>query len=295
MSVAWRLIFKGAFLGAIAGGLLLPRLAVAGSENQKIKPSLEDRIERANVLGRIGKGKGRKVQISPETEKDGIATGCVFAYGQVIPPPYKVEYVEAVGLLVNGVQVKPSLLHKTVGAEPREKATKKAVERFKTRLGVIAAANKAFSQVRGKGETKVKPAVEKALLESGVVQEIVSWEGTESVIVVWSDGGQQELISLSHRSQPAGDVEQVGSRHRRWAKNQNRFVESIQNSLGEGHCIAFKGSGGLRRYHRDIRGEVAEIMSRKFVDTMARISALEGALKDLDFALDIVENGERTR
>lgn len=53
--------------------------------------------------------KSRKIKITPINQTTGISTGLVIAYGHIIPPPYKI-YIENNSIMVNGIQVSPSLV-----------------------------------------------------------------------------------------------------------------------------------------------------------------------------------------
>jgi hypothetical protein len=79
-------------------------------KNGTHKPSKLDKLkglERYKFLSVI-KG-SHKIDIAPITPKDGIKTGIVIAYGHVIKPPYKIYY-EGDNLMINNVQVRPSLV-----------------------------------------------------------------------------------------------------------------------------------------------------------------------------------------
>jgi hypothetical protein len=65
----------------------------------------------------------RKIDINPTKENDGIKTGCVIAYGPYIAPPYKITR-NGERIVVNGVQVYPSIIVERIREAENERAKK---------------------------------------------------------------------------------------------------------------------------------------------------------------------------
>ena len=96
----------------------------------------------------VGKDiKSRKIDLKPITPKDGIKTGLVIAYGHVIKPPYKV-YIEDSKIMINGVQISPSLIWERETPKSQYKSTPEQKQKYKRIIEVTEQARKIYCDNR---------------------------------------------------------------------------------------------------------------------------------------------------
>jgi len=247
-------------------------------------------IERAKFLSPV-KG-SRKIEINPVTPKDGIKTGLVIAYGHVIKPPYRVYY-EGENLMINGVQVRPSLILE------RERKKKRKPEPHSK--GHVSKATKIMNTLKKmymeglktKSLYEVQDEITEFVLKSSDVYKNPRWLSDDVMEVRFTDPDIGFRINFSKTPPIKVDPEL----RKKWQKKRTKEIhESIlkrtKGTLRGGHTIIFLSGGGRQGHHNDIRPKVNKIMTEKGLSEEERIDKLKDQifLGSYESAFDVIEN-----
>jgi hypothetical protein len=227
----------------------------------------------------------RKIHFQEKRPAKGIASGLVMAYGHVIQPPYELK-VDGARLLINGVQIKPSLVMERntldvapVEFTPEEKSTRRRVGRLQIRAREIYA------------DANSKSGAEKEILdllaaESGLISNAV-WRGTR---LCFNSQGNPMTQCWDFRK----DILNSSERTNRNTKDMLAAAKAeIERNLKSGETVVCDALGqhGVARISRE---SVVEIMERPGLSNDARTELLkERIFGNYETPMDIVENYSR--
>lgn len=232
-----------------------------------------------------------KIMIHPNIQMDGIRTGIVMAYGHIIPPPYKLKYTEA-GLLVNGVQVAPSMI---LAKEPRLRAhPSTALEKIDYEKGarVVRQARELYSkEIQVKSLDTVQADVLNLINKSTDVYVNPKWIGKDSLRVSFAGSRIQDLLQFS--ASPANQPS-AAETHQREIEGSRRaedlILRGLQKNLEANNFVAFV-SDGTRVVMKDPRNAIIQIMGTPGLTKKQKAEMIyTGITNDYDFALDVTEN-----
>lgn len=258
----------------------------ANSSEQRKHPRGGLTLERFKKISGI---QSRKISISPDKNVKGIETGIVMAYGHIIPPPYHVEYVGN-HLLVNGVQVEPSLVKERHRRQrPVRKLSPEKAAKQRKSGEIIQSAQSLYESEKKSSSADVarKKATELLLKHSDEIQNLI-WHGEElcyttpayafSQCVNW---GAAKILN------PAN-----------WAKNEAESktltVSTMERELRNGNWLCFGSTGGWTA-RKDMRSQVRAIMADSNLQGEQKVEALkERVFGNYTLALDVVENYDAT-
>lgn len=266
--------------------ILLPGLANAqekGSTQEKTWGKLTP-FERAKKTSRI-KG-SRKLDIKPVVPVDGITTGCVIAYGHFLRPPFAVSYVEH-KLVINGVQVEPSLLLE------REQKNKKPVA-----AGSLNLAQRRIDvskEIREKYQ-KEKNSKSESQLRSDILAFAKSKDGVfdakwdnNAFMISFSSSLGFGFMELDAPVKPENWTSK--SKDVRLQEAEQQSMEMVKSTLGMGDCLVFGGDAG-RMSIKDPRENVIKIMAdeKTTVEQKAELLGQRAFLGSYEEAFDVIEN-----
>ncbi len=228
----------------------------------------------------------RKIEIVPIKPAEGIATGGVVAYGHFIPPPYKVEYPDE-RLLINGVQVMPSLVRERERREHPMKPLSPENQAIQEKVGrLIRDAEEIYA--KGKWLTSASVRQQKVLEMLGKHPDLVQKPRWQSEVLCYStpvySGSSCVNFGPSMFSSPKMQA-------RNEAKNVAERISEIERLLAEGMWVCFGSTlGGMGTTH-DSRASVNEIMKNPALSRNQKVELLEEhVFKNYDLALDVVDN-----
>lgn len=227
----------------------------------------------------------RSVSIQPVSPASGIETGRVVAYGRVIPPPYRVEYVDR-RILINSVQVSPSLVkERHLGERPPQSLApdKKKVQDSAAELMVAVRKIYADGQSSENKENLHKKILLVLSKHSDVILNPV-WHGEELCYTTpVYQFSQCTVFGSSMRAKP--EVQAENER-----RNRAERVAQIEGELKAGRWLYFGSMGGMA-VRKDASDEISKIMEDPNLSKDQRIELLkETALEDYDLALDVADN-----
>jgi hypothetical protein len=227
----------------------------------------------------------RSVSIQPVQPASGIETGNVVAYGQVIPPPYRVEYVGR-RILINSVQVSPSLVKERHQSEHPQQALPPNKKKIQDSAGELMIAVKKIYEDGQSSESK-DSLHKKILLVLGKHSDVILnpvWHGEELCYTTSVyQFSQCTAFGSSMRTKPALQAENE-------RKNRAERVAQIEAELRAGRWLYFGSMGGMA-VRKDASDEINKIMGDTKLSKDQRIEFLkETALDDYDLALDIADN-----
>lgn len=242
--------------------------------------------------------KSRKIQIEPVSQATGISTGLVVAYGHVIQSPYRV-YLEGDRVLINGVQVVPSVIW--------ERETKKAKSAMssdkKQRYSRIQAIQKRVLEIYcdGKGKKANKVLAEEILAsirkETDFIEK-ASWQGDfpkGSLSVQYRGEDGADSIDLRETNCPSF-WEKLSAKNQKKQTTDERhlevlagYVDGIKKGLEMGQ-VKFFASHGVSELERDCRDDVNKIMADKDASETQKAEALHQLGLDYAAALDVISN-----
>ncbi len=251
--------------------------------------------------------KSRKIDLKPVKQVDGIKTGLVIAYGHVVQPPYNV-YVGGKGIMINGVQISPSLIWErevTQKASPHHPPSPTEPETLNRELEVARAAVKIFQEgkYRKSDMERYNDAITYLLASTDVVKNIrlknsfkegdiihVCWKRFEHCIgaIKLYDEDRVKQQHTREANLPVKDMQPQTPEDRQ--KNAlETSIKSIQNRLNMGFTLIFTSHGeGQKR--TDIRKEVTRIMNNGHLNEETKIDELKKIGFGYSGALDIIEN-----
>jgi len=232
-----------------------------------------------------------KIDIHPAKQADGIKTGLVIAYGHIIPPPYKVEYV-ADKLVINGVQVKPSLIRERENDLQIKSAppANKKEELWKGTKIEDVAQELYVNGLKNKPLEKVQREIIELISKSTDVYENPVWVSEKALRVQLAGSHIQYLMQFSEKPIVVlSPVELKRQSDERTGKAQKSILESVKKQLEKGKTIGFLSNGG-EVDHWDPRGDVNEVMGEKGLTKDQRIEKLHDKNFTYDIAVDIVDN-----
>jgi len=248
-------------------------------------------IKRTRIRG------SRKIDIHPIKQSQGITTGLVIAYGHVIPPPYKVEY-QGKRLMVNGVQVEPSLLLE------REEARNRPPPPTQVQLGAYRETGRAIrlayklyvEGIKTKPLEKVQDEVIRFLDKSSGVFQNPKWTGATTLDVHLADYGKPILLGLDFSEEPLPeDYAETPQEKEKAAEGERRACEQVLSwiigDLRKGHSVTFKSTGG-QQIGGDVRAKVRKIMADTGLSREQRIERLREEVFRHSYgpALDVIDN-----
>lgn len=237
--------------------------------------------ERHKALSGI-KG-SRNVEIHLVTPTDGIPTGLVIAYGHVIPGPYNVESIDE-KLLINGVQVKPSIVkareRKIKAATNSSDASAKAVKIERDVQDYY------LSKIKTLPIADVKSKIADLISKSTDIYKNPEWLSDTALQVDLIGSSLQHTIRFS-KSEAFVPSKRVTAEQLK--KGEDSYVEMYKSMLRAGQTVVFLSNesevGG-----ENIREKVNPIMKEKGLTKIQRIEKLHSAGIDYDFAEDISDN-----
>jgi hypothetical protein len=261
-------------------------------KNGTYKPSKLDTLkglERHKLLSVI-KG-SHKIDINPITPKDGVKTGLIIAYGHVIKPPYKIYY-EGDNLMINNVQVQPSLVRerdriihkkKSISTEERKKLGKKVKLR--------EAAQKLYiNGLKTKLIEEVQDEITELILKSSDVYKDPIWISDKSIEL--KIVGSELSGTMIFQKKPI--VKKSPEAKRKWHEKRTKemhesMLKSLKSTLETGYTLIFFSSGGYS-WKWDFRHEINKIMGEKGLKKDEYIERIHEAKHSYGLAIDIVEN-----
>lgn len=241
--------------------------------------------EQHKFLSRI-KG-SHKIDIHPVTPSTGIATGMVIAYGHIFRGPYLLEDTDG-KLVINGVQVKPSLFI--------EKIQKEALTQNRTESAAPTKIDKITKDVQSyyKWHILIFP---KSLVKNRILAMISSssdvfknpkWKSDDSIEVELADCGLKYRITLSPLKLYWQKLMFTPTK-KRLEQNRQDFMNLYRGPLLSGGTDIFV-SDGYEVGVRDIRNKVVPIMKVEGLSREERIEKLHSVGIDYGLAEDIVDN-----
>ncbi len=273
-------------------GIVLISGNFAMAENNGINKSTETKknnwnkltpLERAKRLSAI-KG-SRKINIKPVKQKDGIKTGCVMAYGHIIPPPYKVKY-EGRKLIINGVQIEPSLVvqreYKPIVITDEKRQLLKSTMKLERQI------RKKFWQLCDEKKRNIKE-IKSEIIDFAKKHELVSdaeWKGDKTLRIVYKEIGSV-LISLNpdmpkqHRYAAAP----IKSKSKKVKKDR---IKQIKNGLSLGNFYIF-ADGLMQVSGMYVFPVISKIMQNTNLTEDERFEQLKKILH-FDATLYVMEN-----
>lgn len=264
-----------------------------GKDASKMSP-----LERAKFITSV-KG-SRKLAINPVKQTDGIKTGCIIAYGHYLKPPYKLENIGE-KLLINGVQVAPSLIREREQAQmPKVIITTKMEEDFKRRRKLEIDAYLLYQAGKGKkAEQDLKNEVLAFVQASTNIVVDAYWDRfskDDNIVVKYV--GASSLSDLSFYRKPIGFIstdttksEKRGLNRAAVAREQSRL--RVVKGLNDGGCLVFHSDGGRSAfpYNDLIRSCVNKSMGDTGLSSDQRIESVAKCFAgDYHGAMDILEN-----
>jgi hypothetical protein len=240
---------------------------------------LEAHREKRGIKG------SRQIEVRPETQASGIDSGLVLVYGHIIPPPYKVEYNKR-RLMINGVQVKPSL---TQARSDRVHPTKPLAPELSDRHKRAGELMRKAQDIYAKEKTLTPNDVLKKKI-TGVLEsdndaiEKVTWNGWSDVCykvrgfpVTMCDAIKPDPLRFRNPS-----AEQT-------AKGESEMITSIESGLRQGKWVLF-GDGGGFSFLDDKHQVVKTIMEDNALSAEEQFKQLADILNDEGCALDVIDN-----
>lgn len=244
--------------------------------------------------------KSRKIDLKPVKQADGIKTGLVIAYGHVIPPPYKV-YTENKKVMINGVQVIPSMVWEreapkyvpTTRTTDEQKLAKRSTE-------VLAEARRIYCSGKDtKSMSLLSDDISNHISNAKDVVISAKWYSgkklpQDSIQITWVKNVGPDAVSF--RASECTDILRTSSELRGQAdvRHQDALAEgqkSIERRLEKGWTLIFASHGQGQSYG-DVRDEIVAVMEN--ADLSPDQKAEEIKKRKLGFgysgALDVVEN-----
>ncbi|MBI5622278.1 MAG: hypothetical protein HY924_00720 [Elusimicrobia bacterium] len=251
--------------------------AAANSSGPGLKRFLE--LSRHSLRG------SRKLHIVPAKQAEGIRTGLIMAYGHIIPPPYKIDW-EGSRLIVNGVQVSPSLLSEQEPGDSPAKYYRGDQARSARRSEVKKAIQEIYQREKGtKSQSDIQKDIVDFVLKSSDAFINPTWAGEYELYVQEAETQLRHAIDLNQGPPPS-----ESEKTQRAARARLSYVNSLQKGLRQGAFIMFYSSGGSGTGW-DVRKQVKEIMNTPNLTRDQRVELLkERVFKNYDPALDVVDN-----
>lgn len=242
--------------------------------------------EQHKFLSRI-KG-SHKVEIHPVTQVSGITTGLVIAYGHVIAGPYVLEDIDE-KLIINGVQVKPSVLVEKIRRDKFEKHRTESASAQKISKIRNDVQEYYKSHVLISPKTTVKNTILAMINNSTDVFKNPEWKSDDSIEVELSDSGLKYRIVLSESELNYQNSVFKNLTKERLKKNREGFVNFYKKALESGGTLVFL-SADYEVGGENVREKVVPIMKEKGLTREQRIEKMHSVSIDYGFAEDIVDN-----
>lgn len=285
-----QLILAGALL------FLIPLSHAADSDgNQKRENSPQPKkrpwdlppgLERHAVLSKI-KG-NRQVAMRPTIPSDGINAGLVIAYGHVLQPPYRVDY-EGDRLLINGVQIRPSLvLERERLQHPAPGLSDEMSQMVKRGEVLVAGARETYQRGKGKRPLELlQEDIRDILIKSSDTFVSVTWTRDDTVEVIYAISGIHYVVDLSKTPQRMSSKDLEG----RINRARTATIQSIRTRLARGACLLFVSDEWEGQCPQQVQSRVNAIMQEKKLSREQRIEKMKSEVfEDYDVALDVVDN-----
>lgn len=240
--------------------------------------------ERHKALSGI-KG-SRNVEIHLVTPTNGIPTGLVIAYGHVIPGPYNVESIDE-KLLVNGVQVKPSIVK---ARERKMKATGNNNDASIKAVKIERDVQKYYlNNVKTLPMADVKSKITDLINQSTDVYKNPEWLSDTALQVDLIGSSLQHTISFSKSRSFWENIPSKRVSAEQSKKSEESYVEMYKSMLRAGQTVVFLSNesevGG-----ENIREKVNPIMKEKGLTKTQRIEKLHSVGIGYELAEDIADN-----
>ena len=236
----------------------------------------------------------RRIEIHPAKQTDGIATGLVIAYGHVIPPPYRIEYQDG-RLVINGVQIKPSLLlEREQGPNsPSSHGARKGHPLRATHIEDVA--QELYTQkLRTESLEAVQAEILALIAKSTDVFENPKWISRDLLNVTLAGSGALLQMQFSSVARPVFNAKESRQREQEGERRaRNQSLSWIKKGLELGYCEIFLsvGTQGSQRDVRELASNVNQKMADGALSREQRIEKLrDKAVRGYDFALDVVDN-----
>jgi len=271
--------------------VLPAEISARKARNQKVHeewnklPPIEQARRSSGIKG------SRKIAVSPVKQADGIKTGLVIAYGHIIPPPYKIE-TDGRNLLINGVQVDPSLvgererkkqsgLHSPMSPEQAKQYRRQdEVDSQVLAIYRAGAGKKPMEQVR----TEILELLRKSTdvyLNPGVSDKGYGGE-------IAGSGGLQFSMPLTLADSPKVPDSVIKARASEARKDT---VSMFSMDLKNGACIVFVSDGYTIGVNKSRLGNVYDIMQEPGLSNDDRIEKLKTQVfNNYEASFQIVEN-----
>lgn len=243
--------------------------------------------------------KSRKIELKVIPQTHGVKSGLVIAYGHVIQPPYKV-YTEDDRIMVNGVQVSPSLIWQREVSKYSGKLTPVDKERYKRALAVTKQANVIFCDLKdSKPNEEVAATILSFVKKSTDIVIEAHWTDVfpkGSLQFQWVGDAGPDVIDFRNSSCQiiVSKLHWLGKLFEQSPKKRHKqiledYVKGIIKRLNMGQIMIFSshGEGDLRWDKRD---DVNKIMGTKELSENDKVEALHKLGFGYSGALDIIEN-----
>lgn len=241
--------------------------------------------------------KSRKIDLNVIKQTDGIKSGLVIAYGHVIQPPYKV-YIEDKKIMVNGVQVSPSMIWQREVPKYTSKISSATEAKIHSAMAVSKKAREIFCGFNLKTKEEIASEILSFVKNSTDTVLNAYWTDEshkDSLRIEWVDGVGPDAIIFSKsschfvaklRSLLLPGEQKPEARHKQALED---YASSINKRLNMGRImvITSHGEGELRLDRRD---EVNKVMGMKELNENKKVEALNELGFGYSGALDIVEN-----
>ncbi|MDD5628302.1 MAG: hypothetical protein PHU21_04510 [Elusimicrobia bacterium] len=227
----------------------------------------------------------RKLNIEPGKQADGIKTGLIMAYGHIIRPPYKIEWKND-RLLVNGVQVIPSLIRQREKTEPPPQYSDSEEKQSRRRKEVKDSIREIYrNKIARNPRGEVKKEIMAYLARSTDVFQNPVWISEDELYIQEAETQIRHSISFEGPPPPS-----ESEKKNNLVKARASYAQSIIKGLQQGAFIMFYSSGG-NGSGRDPRQRVNKIMQEPGLSRDQRIELLkEKVFRNYDPALDVIEN-----
>lgn len=251
---------------------------------QKLSP-----LERARRSSQIHVS--RKVDIFPIRKSKGIKTGLVIAYGHVIPPPYQVE-VQGRNILINGIQVDPSLIEERnrrevqagkVSSSNSHRVQLKQTDEVDRQVLAIYRAG-----VKERPMAQVKSDVLEFLRKSTDTYLNPEVSDTEYIAELAGSGGIRVSMPLT-RKDPLNVADTTLKEEEKAARKETASM--VERELQNGTCLAFVSSGYVIGLNRERLRSVNAIMRETGISDDERIDKLKTQVfHNYEVAFQVIEN-----
>lgn len=272
------------------------------AEESEVKVVAQSPLDRTRFFSVI-KG-ARKIEIQPVRQATGVATGCVIAYGHLIPPPYGFERKNKT-LYINAVQVEPSMVRERSKTPPKV-LPETAQNRYLKMEDTMAKAQRYYrvnygQKTLGQLKSEIRDSV---LHDTGVVSG-AQWVGDTTLMIDWVEAGSVAMVfapptkldkivdAMSPAEQKRYKADVKSKAEKKAAETGKEFFHLVDSNykraLTDGKCLVFTGDGQTAVAILNTKA-IVEIMERSNLAYDARAELLHRNGLSYQAVLDILEN-----